>query len=137
MVIEKTRLTTYLVLSSGMILLSWGVLQLGFSNFVVTGYFQPGSEQYGITLMGLGLGGLTSLLTGIFLIFLSKDIGRASMIARKFGIIMSVILFAFSAWILATGPLNVPTIGIDPLVKTICGMMVFIPLILYRYYFNW
>jgi|GEM_PF-1857577 len=137
MIMEKTRLTMYLVLSSGMILLLWGIIQLGFSNFVVTGYFQPGSEQYGITLMGLGLSGLSSLLIGVFLIFLSKDIGRASMIARKSGIVMSVILFVLAAWILATGPLNIPTIGIDPVIKTICGLMVLLPLVLYRYYFNW
>ncbi|NIO22511.1 MAG: hypothetical protein GTN38_00605 [Candidatus Aenigmarchaeota archaeon] len=137
MIIEKTKLTMYLVLAAGMILLLWGIVQLGFSNIVVTGYFQPGSEQYGIMLMGLGLGGLTSLLTGIFLIFLSRDIGRASMIARKCGIVMSVILFVFSAWVLATGPLFIPVIGIDPVIKTICGLLVLAPLIVYRYYFNW
>ncbi|NIO21834.1 MAG: hypothetical protein GTN76_14170 [Candidatus Aenigmarchaeota archaeon] len=137
MIIEKTRLSMYLILSSGMILLLWGVIQLGFSNFVVTTYFQMGSEQYGITLMGLGLGGLSSLLIGVFLIFLSKDIGRASMIARRSGIIMSVILFVLAAWVLATGPLNIPTIGVDPAIKAICGLLVLVPLILYRYYFNW
>jgi len=137
MIIEKTKLTMYLVLAAGMILFLWGIIQLGFSNIVVTGYFQPGSEQYGITLMGLGLGGFTSLLIGIFLIFLSKDIRRASMIARKFGVVMSVILFVFAAWVLVSGPLNIPIIGIDPVIKTICGLLVLVPLILYRYYFNW
>lgn len=137
MIMEKTKLTMYLVLAAGMILLLWGIIQLGSSNFVVTGYFQPGSEQYGIGLMGLGLGGLTSLLIGIFLIFLSKDIARASMIARKCGLVMSIILFVLSAWVLATGPLGIPVIGADPVIKTICGLLVLVPLVLYRYYFNW
>lgn len=137
MIIEKTRLTMYLVFSSGMILLFWGVTQLGFSNLIVSSYFQMGSQEYGLTLMGLGLEGLSSILIGVFFLFLSRDIGRASMIARKSGIVMSAILFVFAAWVLATGPLNIPTIGADPLVKTICGLLVLIPLTIYRYYFNW
>lgn len=137
MVIEKPRFSMYLVLAAGLILLLWGLIQLGFSNFVVTGYFQPGSEQYGIGLMGIGLAGFTSLLIGIFLIFISKDIGRASMIARKSGVLMSFVLFVLAAWVAVSGPLNIPVIGIDPVIKTICGLLVLIPLFLYRYYFNW
>ncbi len=137
MIIEKTRLTMYLVLLSGMILTLWGIIQLGFSNTVAMSYFQPGTDHYRIALMGLSSGGLVSLLIGIFLIFLSKDIGRASMIARKSGIIMSVILLVLSAWVLITGPLRIPLVWADPLVKTICALLVLVPLIIYRYYFNW
>jgi hypothetical protein len=137
MIIEKTRLSMYLALSSGMILMLWGLVQLGFSNFVAAGYFQPGGEQYGIGLMGMGLAGFTSLLMGVFVVFLSMDIGRASMIARKSGILMSFVLFVLAAWVAVSGPLGIPVIGIDPLIKIICGLIVLVPLVLYRYYFNW
>jgi len=135
--IEKPKLTMYLVLISGAILTIWGIVQLGFSNIIATGYFQPGTDHHRIVLMGLSSGGLISLLLGIFLIFLSKDIGRASMIARKSGIIMSVILLVLSAWVLITGPLHIPLVWADPVVKIICTLLVLVPLIIYRYYFNW
>jgi len=137
MILEKTTFTKHLVLIAGAVLVVWGAIQLAFSGIVTLGYFGPGTNYYRIMLMGLGLEGLSSLLTGIFLAFLSKDIGRASEIARKFGIITSGILFVFAAWVLATGPLIIPIVGADPVVKVICGFLVLVPLIRYKYYFNW